>query len=89
MVIYPFLRKQGWLKLFRVSICMAEITVHFPSILYQVNNLDLFLLGLQRFFIVFTLLIPFEILDSETDDKFLKTIPQRLEFGIQKWLGLW
>ena len=68
---------------------MAEITVHFPAILYQSNNLDLFLLGLLRFFIVFTLLIPFEILDSETDDKVLKTIPQRLEFGIQKWLGLW
>jgi hypothetical protein len=87
VVIYPFLRKQGWLKLFWVSICMAEITVHFPAILYQVNNLDLFLLGLQRFFIVFALLIPFEILDSETDDKGLKTIPQRIGIWNAKMFG--
>ncbi|MBP6585451.1 MAG: hypothetical protein KA215_07290 [Flavobacterium sp.] len=87
VVIYPFLRKQGWLKLFWVSICMAEITVHFPAILYQVNNLDLFLLGLQRFFIVYALLIPFEILDSETDDKILKTIPQRIGIWNTKMFG--
>lgn len=87
VVIYPLLRKQGWLKLFLVSICMAEITVHFPAILNQVKDVELFLLVFQRFLIVFALLIPFEISDSDKDDKNLRTIPQRIGIWNTKRLG--
>ncbi|MBN8565935.1 MAG: hypothetical protein J0M25_04255 [Flavobacteriales bacterium] len=82
VALYPFLRKFGFWKLFLVSFCVTTITVYAP-ILQQVflsNNEKIILL--QRFLIVISLMIPFEILDSQTDDDSMKTLPQR--FGIFK-----
>ena len=82
VALYPFLRKFGFWKLFLVSFCVSAITVY-ATIFQQVslsNNEKIILL--QRFLIVISLMIPFEILDSQTDDDTLKTLPQR--FGILK-----
>jgi len=82
VVIYPFLRRFGWLKLFVVSFVVTFITVYIPFIFYKPIVLDYYLTLIQRFLILISLLIPFEILDSPTDCKTMNTLPQR--FGIQK-----
>ena len=82
VLIYPFLRKHGWLKLFLVSFVVTFITVYitFQTDKYSIS--ELYLNVLQRFFIIVSLLIPFEIIDSKTDDRSLNTLPQ--QFGIKR-----
>ena len=82
VALYPFLRKFGLWKLFLVSFCVTAITVYVTILQQNVFLVDEKILLIQRFLIVIALMIPFEILDSETDDKNLKTLPQR--FGIFK-----
>lgn len=79
---YLYLRKYGWLKLFLVSLVITYITVYIP---YQSNHWFTYAFNsnsIQRFLVVISLLIPFEIFDSVTDSKSMSTLPQRL--GIQK-----
>ena len=78
---YPYLRKYGLLKMFLVSFCIALITVGVPFLLTMPVTTDFYLTFLQRFLIVISLLIPFEIYDSKTDDPSLLTLPQ--QFGIR------
>lgn len=82
VAVYPFLRKFGLWKLFLVSFCVTAITVYTPIISQSSFSDNEKIIMFQRFLIVISLMIPFEILDSKTDDKTLKTIPQR--FGIFK-----
>jgi 4-hydroxybenzoate polyprenyltransferase len=78
---YPFLRKFGLLKMFLVSFCIALITVGAPFFMKTQLTIEIYLTFLQRFLIVISLLIPFEIYDSKTDDPTLLTLPQ--QFGIR------
>lgn len=82
VLIYPFLRKYGWLKIFLVSFVVTIISVCIPFILVKPILLDFYISLIQRFFILISLLIPFEILDSKTDAISLQTLPQK--FGIKK-----
>lgn len=86
--VYPFLRKLGWLKLFWVSFVVTFLTVYIPFQTQKELPLDLYLTLIQRFFILISLLIPFEIMDSKTDDKSLKTLPQLLGINTTKRLGI-
>lgn len=81
VLVYPFLRKYGWLKLFLVSFVVTFITVYIPFQISKGLILEFFISVVQRFFILISLLIPFEIMDSKTDDKLLNTLPQ--QFGIK------
>jgi hypothetical protein len=81
IVAYPFLRKFGLLKMFLVSFCVAMITVYIPCLQLARWNIDFYITLIQRFLIVISLLIPFEISDSKTDDPSLRTLPQ--QFGIR------
>jgi hypothetical protein len=88
IILYPYFRQFGWLKIFIVAFVFAYITVYIPAL---DTNLSFFLyqtLAIQRFIIVLCLILPFEILDSETDPKSLKTIPQRIGITKTKILGL-
>ena len=78
---YPFLRKFGLIKMFLVSFCITTITVYIPTVNDQQFTADCFFTFIQRFFIVISLLIPFEISDSKTDHPSLQTLPQ--QFGIR------
>jgi hypothetical protein len=84
VVFYPFIRKQGWLKLFFVSFVISFVTVFIP--LEASENMN-WLLFWQRFFMLCALIVPFEILDSKTDPFSLQTLPQL--FGVEKtkWVG--
>ena len=82
VLLYPFLRKHGWLKLFFVSFVVTYITVYIPVVPNKPVILDCYISLLQRFFILSSLLIPFEIMDTKTDSQTLNTLPQI--FGIRK-----
>ena len=77
---YPFLRKYGFWKLFLVSFCVTIITVYIPVLEQNIFMRSEKIILLQRFLIVISLMIPFEILDTQVDDDSMKTLPQR--FGI-------
>ena len=81
IVAYPFLRKFGLLKMFLVSFCVAMITVFIPYLQLAQWNIDFFITLIQRFLIVISLLIPFEISDSKTDQLSMQTLPQ--QFGVR------
>lgn len=81
VLTYRFLRKLGWLKLFLVSFVVTYVTVYIPYQNVKWLPIDYYVNLLQRFFIIISLLIPFEIMDSKTDDKSLNTLPQL--FGIE------
>lgn len=81
VLIYPFLRKYGWLKLFLVSLVVTFITVYIPFQTMKWSPYELYINLIQRFLLLISLLIPFEIMDSKTDDKALNTLPQL--FGIE------
>lgn len=82
VLLYPFLRKYGWLKLFLVSFVVTYVTVYIPCLQGKPILIEPYILLLQRFFILISLLIPFEIMDTKTDSQTLNTLPQL--FGIQK-----
>lgn len=87
VLCYPLLRKYGWLKLFFVSAAVSYITVAIPLLLAGNLNQELLLLLVQRFFLLSSLLIPFEIWDSSADPTQLHTLPQRLGIPKTKMLG--
>jgi hypothetical protein len=88
VLIYPFLRKYGWLKLFLVSFTVTFVTVYIPFQRgdYLANEFCISLI--QRFLLLVSLLIPFEILDSKTDEKSLNTLPQLLGINSTKLFGI-
>jgi hypothetical protein len=81
IVAYPFLRKFGLLKMFLVSFCVVIVTVYIPYLELAQWSIDFYITVIQRFLIVISLLIPFEISDSKTDLLSLQTLPQ--QFGIR------
>ncbi len=87
VMLYPFLRKYGILKMFWVSFVIAYLT----AFLF-INGLPGFegsivLEFLRRFVFVSALMIPFEIYDSQHDDKILNTLPQKLGVANAKKVG--
>lgn len=80
VLIYPFIRKFGFIKMVYVSFCLTLITVFVVEINHNYNYL------LQRFLIIFCLLIPLEVCDLETDSKTIKTLPKLI--GIQNFKNL-
>lgn len=78
VVLYPFIRKKGWIKPFYVSFVVSYITLFIPLNWHE----EIVLLFIQRFLLLSSVMIPFEILDSTTDAVAMKTLPHL--FGIQR-----
>ncbi|WP_284651687.1 hypothetical protein [Flavobacterium terrisoli] len=87
VLVYPFLRKFGVIKMFWVSFVIAYLTAFvFINALpgFEGNiGLEFF----KRFVFVSALMIPFEIYDSQHDDKTLNTLPQKLGIANAKKVG--
>jgi hypothetical protein len=77
VLLYPFFRKYGFLKMITVAFCITYITAYIPEMNHKLNWMYL----LQRFLVVICLLIPLEICDLEADSKTIKTLPKII--GIQ------
>jgi len=88
VLVYPLLRKYGWLKLFLVSVVVTYVTVFIPFQTVKFLPLDFYLSLTQRFFILTSLLIPFEIMDSKTDLETLNTLPQIFGIKLTKIFGI-
>lgn len=78
VLLYPFIRKLGWIKPFFVSCVVSYVTVNIPL----KDNAGVLWIFLQRFLLLSSVMIPFEILDSTTDAVAMKTLPHL--FGIQR-----
>jgi hypothetical protein len=83
VVLYPFIRKLGWLKPFFVSIVVSYVTVSIPL----KDNADVLWIFLQRFLLLSSLMIPFEISDSMTDAVSLQTLPHLFGVARTKQIG--
>jgi hypothetical protein len=88
VLIYPFLRRYGWLKLFLVSFVVTFITVYIPFQTLKCVPFEFYISFIQRFFILTSLLVPFEIMDSKTDEKILNTLPQLFGINSAKLFGI-
>ena len=87
VMLYPFLRKYGILKMFWVSFVIAYLTAFlFINELPGFEGSIVFEF-LRRFVFVSALMIPFEIYDSQNDDKILNTLPQKLGVANAKKVG--
>ena len=80
VILYPWVRKLGWLKLFWVSGTIMYFTVVVPLLSCKQPLNILVLEGFLRFVLLSALMIPFEIYDSVHDPPQLGTLPQR--FGV-------
>jgi hypothetical protein len=83
VVWYPFIRKTGWLKPFYVSFVVSYITLFIPL----KSDVDVIALFVQRFLLLSSVMIPFEILDSSKDPVAMKTLPHCFGIARTKQIG--
>ncbi len=83
VVLYPFIRELGWLKPFFVSGVVSYITVVIPL----KSSVDVAWFFAQRFLLLSSVMIPFEILDSTTDAVAMKTLPHLFGIARTKQIG--
>lgn len=76
------------IKIYIVSLSWTLATVFLPA-LERDSSLDVHVLlyGLQRFILVFVLILIFEIVDLKNDDPLLQTVPQQIGVERTKNLG--
>jgi hypothetical protein len=83
------LRNFTRLKITIVAFVWAGVTVLAPILNEGISlDLDIWLTFFQRFFIVFTLTLPFEIRDLQYDEITLETLPQRVGIKKTKVIGI-
>ncbi len=82
VLLYPPMRKHGIVKMFWVSFVVAYLTAFVFIWRLPTFKGIVVLEFVKRFFIICALMIPFEIYDSQHDEKTLNTLPQK--FGINK-----
>jgi len=73
------IRNQSGIKIYIVALCWVGITVFLP--LFQAKytiNFAVLIASIQRFLLVITLLLIFEIIDLKEDTPNLKTVPQAI-----------
>jgi hypothetical protein len=82
-------RNWAGFKIYIVSICWVGVTLLLPIINsnYKID-LQIGIMIFQRFLIIFSLILIFEIKDMKNDDPHLKTLPQQIGVSKTKNLGL-
>ncbi len=88
LLVYPYLRRFGWLKFGLVVLVVTYVTVHIPYQSVKWLPWDYYISLLQRVLILSSLLIPFEIMDSTTDPQSMNTLPHLLGINASKILGI-
>lgn len=82
------MRNWSGLKIYLVAIAWVGVTVLLPVINAEFDFSILVILKcMQRFILVFVLMLIFEIIDLQFDEKSLETIPQKLGVKKTKWLS--
>ena len=81
-------RNWAGLKIYIVAICWVGVTVILPILNSEISFKDSFyIIALQRFLLIFSIILIFEIIDLKTDDPHLKTVPQQIGVKNTKVLG--
>ncbi|MCO6174319.1 hypothetical protein NHF50_04605 [Flavobacterium sp. NRK F10] len=82
------MRNWSGIKIYLVAIAWVAVTVWLPVINAHYSiDLIVVLKSLQRFILVFVLMLIFEIVDLQFDELYLKTIPQQIGEKRTKWLA--
>ena len=82
-------RNWAGIKIYMVALCWVGVTVILPILNAEITiTRDFYLKCLQRFILVFVLILIFEIIDLKYDDPHLKTVPQQIGVKRTKILGL-
>jgi hypothetical protein len=82
-------RNWAGVKIYIVTLCWVGVTVILPIINsdgYLENNV--LIVAIQRFLLVFVLVLVFEIIDLPLDDVHLKTVPQTIGIKRTKQIGV-
>ncbi len=81
-------RNWAGFKIYIVTICWVGVTVILPILNSEVAIQNAYyMITLERFLLIFTLILIFEIIDLKTDDPHLKTVPQQIGVKRTKILG--
>lgn len=81
-------RNWAGIKIYIVALCWVGVTLIVPVINAGLPlGTDVFIVALQRFILVFVLILIFEIIDLQHDDPHLKTVPQQIGVRRTKILG--
>ncbi|WP_286969169.1 hypothetical protein [Flavobacterium sp. UBA4854] len=81
-------RNWAGVKIYIVALCWVGATLVLPLINAEISfTTDFFIKCIQRFILVFVLILVFEILDLANDDPHLQTVPQTIGVKKTKLLG--
>ncbi len=82
-------RNWAGVKIYIVALCWVGVTLMLPLVnAHHALGQDFFIKCVQRFILVFDLILVFEIIDLNNDDPHLKTVPQQIGVKRTKLLGL-
>lgn len=83
------IRNWSGVKIYIVALCWSGVTTLLPLLNAGTEVFsDVILKCCQRFLLVISLILIFEIIDLKTDDPALKTVPQRIGVARTKILGV-
>lgn len=81
-------RNWAGVKIYIVALCWVGVTLFLPVINAQRQiDLTIIFVAIQRFILIFVLILIFEIIDLRFDDPHLKTVPQQIGVNQTKILG--
>lgn len=81
-------RNWAGVKIYIVALCWVGVTVVLPVLNAEISlTSDFYLKCIQRFILIFVLILIFEIIDLAKDDPHLQTVPQQIGVKQTKKLG--
>lgn len=81
-------RNWAGVKIYIVALCWVGVTVVLPVFNAEISiTSDFYLKCIQRFILIFVLILIFEIIDLAKDDPHLQTVPQQIGVKRTKKLG--
>ncbi|MGL2967310.1 hypothetical protein [Flavobacterium sp. XGLA_31] len=81
-------RNWAGVKIYIVALCWVGVTLFLPVINAGIEwTKDVYVVAVQRFILIFVLILVFEIIDLLQDDPHLKTVPQQIGVTWTKIVG--
>lgn len=81
-------RNWAGVKIYIVALCWVGVTIILPLLNENVSvGSDFYFKCVQRFILIFVLVLVFEIIDLKNDDPHLQTVPQQIGVKYTKILG--
>lgn len=82
-------RNWAGVKIYIVALCWVGVTLFLPILNAEIAlTSDFYLKCIQRFLLIFVLILIFEIIDLKNDDPYLQTVPQQIGVKRTKIVGL-